>query len=71
MNLNVGDVAAQRSFIFLLCGSSDGLDLGRKVSEILVQTDPPNGACLTELRIMKVCLATSTRILNAVFHNSA
>ncbi|KAG1668004.1 N6-adenosine-methyltransferase non-catalytic subunit [Nymphon striatum] len=30
MNLDIGEVAAQRSFIFLLCGSSDGLDLGRQ-----------------------------------------
>lgn len=30
MNLNIEDVAAQRSFVFLWCGSSDGLDLGRK-----------------------------------------
>jgi len=30
MSLNLEDVAAQRSFVFLWCGSSDGLDLGRK-----------------------------------------
>lgn len=30
MSLNIEDVAAQRSFVFLWCGSSDGLDLGRK-----------------------------------------
>ena len=29
MNLNIEDVAAQRSFVFLWCGSSDGLDLGK------------------------------------------
>lgn len=29
MELDVGEVAAPRSFIFLWCGSSDGLDLGR------------------------------------------
>ncbi|XP_022909160.2 N(6)-adenosine-methyltransferase non-catalytic subunit METTL14 [Onthophagus taurus] len=29
MNLDVGEVAAQRSFIFLWCGSSEGLDMGR------------------------------------------
>lgn len=29
MNLDVGEIAAQRSFIFLWCGSSDGLDMGR------------------------------------------
>ncbi|RWS13188.1 Methyltransferase-like protein 14, partial [Dinothrombium tinctorium] len=30
MRLAIEDVAAQRSFIFLWCGSSDGLDLGRQ-----------------------------------------
>ncbi|XP_056634608.1 N6-adenosine-methyltransferase non-catalytic subunit [Diorhabda carinulata] len=29
MNLDVGEVAAQRSFVFLWCGSSEGLDMGR------------------------------------------
>lgn len=29
MNLDVGEIAAQRSFVFLWCGSSDGLDMGR------------------------------------------
>lgn len=29
MNLELGDLAANRSFIFLWCGSSDGLDKGR------------------------------------------
>ncbi len=29
MALDVGEVAAPRSFVFLWCGSSDGLDLGR------------------------------------------
>ena len=29
MALDIGELAAQRSFIFLWCGSSDGLDLGR------------------------------------------
>ncbi|CAH0564703.1 unnamed protein product [Brassicogethes aeneus] len=29
MNLDIGEVAAQRSFVFLWCGSSDGLDMGR------------------------------------------
>ena len=29
MELDIGEVAAPRSFIFLWCGSSDGLDLGR------------------------------------------
>ncbi|XP_065225123.1 N6-adenosine-methyltransferase non-catalytic subunit [Planococcus citri] len=29
MNLNIGAVAAPRSFVFLWCGSSDGLDMGR------------------------------------------
>lgn len=29
MALDVGELASQRSFIFLWCGSSDGLDLGR------------------------------------------
>ncbi|XP_054168022.1 N6-adenosine-methyltransferase non-catalytic subunit-like [Oppia nitens] len=30
MNLQLEEVAAQRSFVFLWCGSSDGLDLGRQ-----------------------------------------
>ncbi|EFX69028.1 hypothetical protein DAPPUDRAFT_130106 [Daphnia pulex] len=30
MELDIGEVAAPRSFIFLWCGSSDGLDLGRE-----------------------------------------
>merc|ERR1712241_1188098 len=29
MALDIGEVSAQRSFVFLWCGSSDGLDLGR------------------------------------------
>nr|CAG4642554.1 EOG090X07CF [Evadne anonyx] len=29
MEIDIGEVAAPRSFIFLWCGSSDGLDLGR------------------------------------------
>ena len=29
MALDISEVAAQRSFVFLWCGSSDGLDLGR------------------------------------------
>ena len=29
MALDIGELAAQRSFVFLWCGSSDGLDLGR------------------------------------------
>nr|CAG4643248.1 EOG090X07CF [Ilyocryptus agilis] len=29
MELDIGEVAAPRSFLFLWCGSSDGLDLGR------------------------------------------
>ncbi|XP_044738370.1 N6-adenosine-methyltransferase non-catalytic subunit [Chrysoperla carnea] len=29
MNLDIGEAAAQRSFIFLWCGSSEGLDMGR------------------------------------------
>jgi len=29
MEMDIGEVAAPRSFIFLWCGSSDGLDLGR------------------------------------------
>lgn len=29
MNLDIGEVAAQRSFVFLWCGSSEGLDMGR------------------------------------------
>ena len=30
MSLAIGDVAGPRSFVFLWCGSSDGLDNGRK-----------------------------------------
>ncbi|XP_045478100.1 N6-adenosine-methyltransferase non-catalytic subunit [Harmonia axyridis] len=29
MNLDIGEIAAQRSFVFLWCGSSEGLDMGR------------------------------------------
>lgn len=29
MELDIGEVAANRSFVFLWCGSSDGLDMGR------------------------------------------
>lgn len=29
MGLDIGEVAAQRSFVFLWCGSSEGLDMGR------------------------------------------
>lgn len=29
MNLDIGEVAANRSFVFLWCGSSEGLDMGR------------------------------------------
>ena len=31
MNLKIEDVAAQRSFVFIWCGSGEGLDLGRWV----------------------------------------
>lgn len=31
MKLSIEEVAAQRSFIFLWCGSHEGLDEGRKV----------------------------------------
>ena len=31
MNLKLEDVAAQRSFVFLWCGSCEGLDIGREV----------------------------------------
>ena len=31
MNLKLEDVGAQRSFLFLWCGSCEGLDLGREV----------------------------------------
>jgi len=31
MKLDVESVAAQRSFVFLWCGSSEGLDQGRAV----------------------------------------
>ncbi|KAJ8977391.1 hypothetical protein NQ317_013295 [Molorchus minor] len=34
MNLDVGEVAAQRSFVFLWCGSSEGLDMGRVCEDI-------------------------------------
>ena len=30
MNLKIEDVAAQRSFVFVWCGSGEGLDLGRE-----------------------------------------
>ena len=33
MKLDVEAVAAQRSFVFLWCGSADGLDQGRAVSD--------------------------------------
>ncbi|XP_044758417.1 N6-adenosine-methyltransferase non-catalytic subunit [Coccinella septempunctata] len=29
INLDIGEIAAQRSFVFLWCGSSEGLDMGR------------------------------------------
>lgn len=29
MQLDIGEVAANRSFVFLWCGSSEGLDMGR------------------------------------------
>ena len=32
MNLKIEDVASSRSFVFLWCGSYEGLDLGREVS---------------------------------------
>ena len=31
MSLKIEEVAAQRSFVFLWCGSCEGLDLGRQV----------------------------------------
>ena len=36
MALDIAEVSAQRSFIFLWCGSSDGLDLGRYAKENLL-----------------------------------
>ena len=35
MALDIAEVAAQRSFVFLWCGSSDGLDLGRLCLQVL------------------------------------
>ena len=32
--MNLKDVAAQRSFVFLWCGSCEGLDIGREVGEV-------------------------------------
>ena len=31
MNLKIEEIAASRSFVFLWCGSCEGLDLGREV----------------------------------------
>ena len=36
MNLKIEDIAAPRSFLFLWCGSCEGLDLGREVVDILL-----------------------------------
>ena len=32
MNLKIEDISASRSFVFLWCGSCEGLDMGREVS---------------------------------------
>ena len=37
MNLKIEDVASSRSFVFLWCGSYEGLDLGREVSHKIKQ----------------------------------
>ena len=34
MNLKIEEVAASRSFVFLWCGSCEGLDLGREVVRV-------------------------------------
>ncbi len=34
MNLKIEDVAAPRSFVFLWCGSYEGLDHGREVGVV-------------------------------------
>lgn len=36
MKLEIDEIAAPRSFIFLWCGSGEGLDLGRVVSWCLL-----------------------------------
>ena len=39
MNLKIEDIAAHRSFVFLWCGSCEGLDLGREVgNEMLLHS---------------------------------
>ena len=46
MNLKVEEVSAQRSFVFLWCGSFEGLDLGREVSWISVYCHSPSPAIM-------------------------
>ena len=36
MSLDIGEVSSARSFVFLWCGSCDGLDLGRLCLQVLV-----------------------------------
>lgn len=35
MRLEIEEISALRSFVFLWCGSGEGLDLGRMVTEFL------------------------------------
>ncbi len=39
MKLEIEEIAAQRSFIFLWCGSHEGLDEGRKVDSSTMWLD--------------------------------
>lgn len=37
MKLEIEEISALRSFVFLWCGSGEGLDLGRMVSPTLIK----------------------------------
>lgn len=39
MKLEIEEISALRSFVFLWCGSGEGLDLGRMVIGLLIQPD--------------------------------
>ena len=58
MNLKLEDVGSQRSFLFLWCGSCEGLDLGREVSVCVCVC-----ACVSVCVCMCVCVCVCVCVL--------
>ena len=73
MSLKLEDVGAQRSFLFLWCGSCEGLDLGREVYIYNVSIhnlmDDEYHSTLPILRIIIIIIMRLT--LSHIMHNAS